>query len=94
MKDMLKRMLGEPVAIFCARYIYRGILAEVGTDSVRLTTPFAVEVSGRATRESPETEDSIPSDLIISLGSVEIVCQPTWAFSGYGKDAPAKGKKK
>lgn len=96
MKSMLERMIGEPVAIFCARYIYRGILKEVGDDAVLLTNPCAVEVTGRASRETPEAEDPIPSDLIISLGAVEIACQPTWAFAGYGAEkkakAPAKGK--
>jgi len=79
--DFLKEKTGQPIAILCCRYWYRGIVSHVGEDCVILANPRAVEVTGIATNTTPETEDVIPSDLCILLASVEIVCQPTWCFS-------------
>lgn len=80
LSSALKHFQGEPVAILCARYWYRGIVSEVGEDFIQLANPRAVEVTGIATASAPTTEDVIPSDLIISLAAVEIVCQPAWVF--------------
>lgn len=74
----LKQYEGQPVAILCARYWYRGVLKELGADYVLLKYPRAVEVTGSAQSERPEREDPIPSDLMIRIDFMEIVCQPTW----------------
>ncbi len=71
---------GQPVAILCARYWYRGYLAEVGKDHVVLSTPRAVEVTGSASQNHPEREDVIPSDVMIRIDFMEIVCQPSWVY--------------
>ena len=79
MNEYFNSKKGQRVAIWCMRYTYRGIVQNVTDDCVILYDPFAVEVSGRATNSKVETEDKIPSDLVINLGAVEIVCQPVWA---------------
>jgi hypothetical protein len=70
--------MNQPIAIWCARYTYRGIVKEVGEDFVTLSNPWAVEATGEAAGAVPTREDPIPSDLTISLGSVEQFCQPGW----------------
>ncbi len=79
MYEMLNKYKGQRVAVWCMRYAYRGRVKEVHEDCVVLEDVFAVESSGRATNPKVEVEDKIPSDLVIHLGAVEIVCQPTWA---------------
>lgn len=86
MREILHEYMGEPIAILCARYWYRGILSKLGDSYLVLSQPFAVEVTGLATAEETSEEDRIPSDLIISFGAVEIVCQPTWV--SHGLDIP------
>ena len=78
--ERLKSYEGQPVAILCARYWYRGILKEIGEDHVLLTNPRAVEVTGSAQQDHPEREDIIPSDLMIRIDFMEIVCQPAWVY--------------
>ena len=78
-----KRFLGEPIAVLCCRYWYRGIVAEVLDDSVILSNPYAVEVMGPAAGARVETEDRIPSDICILFQAAEIVMRPAWAFYGY-----------
>lgn len=83
----LEQYKEQPIAILCCRYWYRGLLAHVSKDVVVLREPRAVETTGRASSERPDTEDPIPSDLAISTDAIEIVCQPTWCFHGF-QDAP------
>lgn len=78
--ERLREYVGQPIAILCARYWYRGILKEVGEDHALLTNPRAVEVTGSASQDHPEREDVIPSDLMVRLDFVEIVCQPSWVY--------------
>lgn len=78
--ERLEAYKGQPIAVLCARYWYRGILKEVGKDHVLLTNPRAVEVTGSASQDHPEREDVIPSDLMIRIDFMEIVCQPTWVY--------------
>jgi len=93
--DRIQEFVGKPFSVLCARYWYRGVLAEVGEDYILLQNPFAVEVTGASTSNEARQEDAIPSDLIISLFAVEQICWPTWVFKGYTSDTPKKlGKKK
>ena len=80
MFKFLKSLEGQPVAVMCARYWYRGILSHVEKDAIVLTNPRAVESTGPSSGNAPQHEDPIPSDLIISLNAVEIVCQPAWVW--------------
>lgn len=75
-----EKYLGQPLAILCARYWYRGIVAEAGRDYVTLSHVRAVEVTGPAASAAPQTEDPVPSDLTISTAAVEQFCQPLWVW--------------
>jgi hypothetical protein len=68
LRESLTQFIGQPVAILCARFNYRGILS-------------AVESSGASSQERPSNEDSIGSSVIISLNAVELVYWPNWAYS-------------
>ena len=72
--------LNEPLAILCARYWYRGIVSDVGRDYVTLSHVRAVEVTGPAASDHPQTEDPVPSDMTISTGAIEQFCQPLWVW--------------
>lgn len=83
MADLIRaEYLGLPLAILCARYWYRGIVSRVGKDWVTLSYVRAVEVTGPANAEVPTTEDIVPSDMTISSGAIEQICQPHWVWAG------------
>jgi hypothetical protein len=84
---------GKPAAILCARYWYRGVVAEVGKNYIHLTNVRAVEVTGAANTEHPQTEDPVPSDMLISSDAIEQVCQPTWAWFEMPGEKPEGVKK-
>jgi hypothetical protein len=79
MAEVLREYIGQPVAILCARFNYRGILSKVCDDCVVLAQARAVESSGASNSERPNSEDPIGSSVIISLNAVELVYQPNWA---------------
>lgn len=81
MANVMKEYVGQPVAILCARFNYRGILSKVTDDCVILAQARAVESSGASSSERPNSEDPIGSSVIISLNAVELVYQPNWVFS-------------
>lgn len=72
--------LGQPLAVLCARYWYRGIVQEAGKDYITLSHVRAVEVTGPAAADTPQTEDPVPSDMTISIGAIEQFCQPLWVW--------------
>jgi len=84
--EYLKELQGQPVAILCARYQYRGIVAHVGDSHVVLSDASMVEVSGSNSRDTPNTEDPYAGSISLSLLAVEHVAQPKWAY------APIPGK--
>jgi len=90
--DELYGYLEQPIAILCMRYWYRGILREVGKNYCVLDPVRAVEVSGPATAQSTQTEDIIPSRVVLKLDVIELVCQPTWVANGFDQDSK-KGAK-
>lgn len=81
MAGVMMDYIGQPVAILCARFNYRGILSKVTDDCVILAQARAVESSGASNSERPNSEDPIGSSVIISLNAVELVYQPNWVFS-------------
>jgi hypothetical protein len=81
MRDTLSQFVGQPIAILCARFNYRGILSHVAQDHVILAQARAVESSGASSQERPSNEDSIGSSVIISLNAVELVYWPNWAYA-------------
>jgi len=78
MYDYLTSMVGQWIAVWCIRYCYRGQIKQVFDDGVLLSTPYAVETSGQGTADKTDTEDKIPSDIFISNGAIEMICQPSW----------------
>ena len=84
-KEYLLSRKGEAVYLNCARWGYRGIVEEVGDDGVLLSHPFMIFDSNSYTTEKVKEEYVIPSDILICLDAVEVICQPTWAFYGYEK---------
>jgi len=78
MAQVMREYIGQPVAILCARFNYRGILSKVTDDCVVLAQARAVESSGASNSERPNSEDPIGSSVIISLNAVELIYQPNW----------------
>ena len=81
MKDALQMYIGQPLAILCARFNYRGLLSTVGEDFVVLAQARAVESSGASSQDRPSNEDPIGSSVVISLNAVELVYQPNWCMA-------------
>jgi hypothetical protein len=81
MRDALAAYLGQPLAVLCARFNYRGILSAVGDDFLVLAQARAVESSGASAQDRPSNEDPIGSSVVISLNAVELVYQPNWCFA-------------
>jgi len=79
--DAMQAYIGQPLAILCARFNYRGILSKVGQDYCVLAQARAVESSGASSQERPSNEDPIGSSVIISLNAVELIYQPVWCFA-------------
>lgn len=81
MSSVLQDYLGQPIAVLCARFNYRGILSKVTDDCVVLAKARAVESSGASSSDRPNSEDPIGSSVIIALNAVELVYQPNWVFA-------------
>ena len=79
--DVARQYLGQPVAVLCARFNYRGILSAVCQDCLVLAQARAVESSGASSQERPSNEDVIGSSIVISLNAIEIIYQPNWCFA-------------
>ena len=94
LSEYLASKKGEPVAILCMRYWYRGILSEVEDDFIVLENALAIEQTGPAAGDHAVTEDPIPSAVVIKTMAIEIVCWPTWCYHGFKTNAPAVKKAK
>lgn len=80
MAKVLEEYIGQPLAVLCARFNYRGILSKVGDDCLVLAQARAVESSGASASDRPNSEDPIGSSVVISLNAVELIYQPNWCF--------------
>ena len=67
------------VAVWSFNWVYRGYLEKVGDEFLILKDAHAVEITGDVNTKAPTAETSIPSDLLITLNSIENICIPTWA---------------
>lgn len=94
MVESLRNRLGEPIAILCMRYWYRGFLTSVSESLVVLSDAYAVEQTGPASATAPQREDAIPCDVHINPNVIEIHIQPAWAPSGYTSKKIEEMKKK
>lgn len=81
MAKIMQQYIGQPVAVLCARFNYRGVLSKIADDCIVLAQARAVESSGASSSERPNSEDPIGSSVIISLNAVELVYQPNWVFA-------------
>lgn len=81
MSELLQEYVGQNIAILCARFNYRGILAKATDDCVVLAQARAVESSGASNSERPNSEDPIGSSVIISINAIELIYQPRWAWA-------------
>jgi hypothetical protein len=81
MAVILKEYIGQPIAVLCARFNYRGIVSKVTDDCIVLAQARAVEASGASNQDAPSSEDNIGSSVVISLNAVEIIYQPNWCFA-------------
>jgi len=75
---LLKKHVGEKVVIICARYQYWGVLSEVNDEAIVLAKAVAVESSGSAQADKPQTTDPIGSSIIVMLGAIETFYWPKW----------------
>ena len=82
-KKDIEHLIGQPVAILCMRYWYRGVLKVISDGCITLSDAKAVEQTGGASEATPSTEDAIPSDIIINSDVIELVCQPAWVWHGF-----------
>lgn len=80
-QEVLQQYVGQPVAVLCARFAYRGILSLVGSDYLILAQARAVESSGASSADRPNSEDPIGSSVLISMDALELVYQPNWCFA-------------
>lgn len=78
--DVIASYTGQPVAILCNRYWYRGVVRDVGTDYLVLDPARVVTDTGPFNAERPNAEAAIPSPLVIAAGTIEQFCQPGWAW--------------
>ena len=81
--ELLKkyRATGQPVAVICNRYVYRGLVSGIGSDHFVLEKPWAIPGTGKCQAEKAADEEPIGSSIAIRYSAIEIVFQPDWAFA-------------
>lgn len=79
--DLAKAYVGQPVAVLCVRFQYRGVLSHVTDDCLVLAKARAVEVSGPTSSDTPNSEDKINGTVVIKNDAVEILYQPKWCYA-------------
>jgi hypothetical protein len=80
-RQVVEAYKGQPVAVLCARYQYRGTLSVAGEDFLILANAAAVEVSGASRSDTPETEDPVGGAVVIKYDAIELLWQPNWCFA-------------
>lgn len=82
MKSFFEKYRGQPIAIMCIRYWYRGIVSEVSDTHVILSNAHAVDRTGASTNEKAAREEALPSDWLVTYQSIESAGFPTWCYYG------------
>lgn len=67
----LVALLGERVTLFCAKYIYTGVLAGVNATCVLLTDAYIVYETGPFSTKEWKDAQKLPSDLYVMTAAVE-----------------------
>jgi len=86
-EQIVKIHKGQKIAVLCARYQYRGVVAHVANDCIVLTNSRSVEISGPSAAAKPEREDDIGGFVVIKLDAIEIMYQPTWSQAPLADEA-------
>jgi len=76
--NKIKENLNKPIAILCTRYVYRGILTEVGKGFIVISKARTVEVTGPCSAEKPQFEDDIGGSIIVPFHNIELIYHPKW----------------
>ena len=84
-KKYFEGIVGEPVAVLCSRYWWRGIVRQVGENGVILSDVFLIYETGKMDGNQPKSEEACGTDTMIALDAIELVGQFPWAFYGYDK---------
>jgi hypothetical protein len=67
----MNELIGKRVTIFCAVYIYTGVLTEVTDTHVKLKDAAIVYETGAFTTSAWADAQPLPHDWCVSLGMVE-----------------------
>ena len=67
----LEALLGEPIALFCANYIYAGVLAGVNKTCVLLTSPKIVYETGELRAAEWKDAQLLPSPWYVQVSAIE-----------------------
>ncbi len=67
----LEALLGEKVALFCANYIYAGVLAGVNETCVLLSDPMIVYETGPLTDKQWKDAQALPSPWYVQTSAIE-----------------------
>jgi len=81
LKSHFEQFVGQPVAILCCRYAYRGTVSQAHEDFIVLANASAIENAGPARGEKPQSEDKIGGSITVFYGAIEILFQPSWCFA-------------
>ena len=67
----LLALIGKPVTLFCANYIYTGKLVGVNDTCVKLSSAKVVYETGSFDDKNWKDAQSLPNDLYVQLGLIE-----------------------
>lgn len=67
----LEKLLGDRVTLFCANYIYTGILASVNEDCVLLTSAAVVYETGPFGDKVWKDAQSLPDEWYVQINTIE-----------------------
>ena len=67
----LTKLLGERVTLFCANYIYTGVLSGVNDTCVLLTDAGVVYETGAFSDKSWKDLQKLPSEWYVQVGAIE-----------------------
>ena len=67
----LEKMLGERITLFCANYIYTGILSGVNDTCVLLTDAAIVYETGSFSEKTWKDAQKLPCDWYVQILSIE-----------------------
>lgn len=67
----LEKLMGERVTIFCANYIYTGVLSGVNDSCILLTSAAVVYETGPFGEKKWKDAQELPSDWYVQIGAIE-----------------------